>query len=281
VETEVVNADQSDAGGLVLRPLAQFERGDPWRLTTLHDRPDYLLIWITKGQGLAHVSGLRRGIGAHTALLIPPQTLFSLDLLRGAGALVLTLPADLAEALSMPHRPQVLRLRDVQAQAELTHRLEAIQREATSPAPHTDDALRAHGALLSVSLRRFLAAQDQPPRPSGALRLAEAYASLVTCHYASAMGVADYAQMLGVTTPHLSRSCKEASGLTAADILTARELYAARDLIERSDMSLKQIAKTLNFGSAAYFSRFIVKHTGKSPSSLRKSVRKAKRPQPA
>jgi AraC family transcriptional activator of pobA len=46
-------------------------------------------------------------------------------------------------------------------------------------------------------------------------------------------------------------------------------------------MSLKQIAEALNFGSAAYFSRFIVKHTGKSPSSLRKSVRKTKRPQPA
>ena len=259
--------------GIYLRPLAQFERGEAWRLATLHDRPDYLMIWITKGQGLALLSGIRIGIGAHTALLIPPETLFSLDLMRGAGALVLTMPADLAESLTMPHRPQVLRLRDVQTQAEVTHRLEAIHREASATDDFASDAVKAHSALLSVTLRRFLADLPEGTSRSGAHRLSEAFCALVARHYQSPNSMADYAKMLGVTGTHLTRSCKEACGMTAADMLAARSLYAARDLIEQSDLSLKDIAERLSFGSPAYFSRFILKHTGKSPSTLRKSAR--------
>lgn len=259
--------------GIYLRPLAQFERGEAWRLTTLHDRPDYLMIWITKGQGLALLSGIRVGVGAHTALLIPPETLFSLDLMRGAGALVLTMPASLAEELTMPHRPHVLRLRDVQTQAEVTHRLEAIHREATATDDFASDAVQAHVALLSVAMRRFLVEVPEASNRPGAHRLSEAYCSLVALQYHTPQSMADYARTLGVTATHLTRSCKEACGMTAADMLSARSLYAARDMIEQSDLSLKEISKRLSFGSPAYFSRFILKHTGQSPSTLRKAAR--------
>jgi AraC family transcriptional activator of pobA len=279
--SEKTSAAGNDAAAIRLRPLSQFERGEDWRLKTLHDRDDYTMVWITKGQGLGVISGIRRGVGAHTALLIPPKTLFTLELMRGASAMVLNMPASLANALNMPERPEILRLREVQQQGELTHRLEAIQREAQSDAPHAQDALTAHTALLSVALRRLLAAQPPTPRPNGALRLTEAYCALVSDHYDRGIGVNDFARMLGVTTPHLTRCCKEASGRSAIDILNERALYAARDLIERSDTTLKQIAEKLHFGSAAYFSRYISKHTGKSPSALRKSVQQAKPTSPA
>lgn len=267
------SAPPSRSTDLILRPLAQFEGGEDWRLATLHDRPEYLMIWITKGQGLAVLSGKRLGIGAHSALLIPPETLFSLDLLRGAGGLVLSMKATTADSLSMPRFAEVLRLRDVQSQAEMTHRLEAIHREASQSAPHAQDALNAHGALLSVALRRFMAAHDLPLPRSAPQRLADAFCAMVAKHYADGLNLSDYAQMLGVTLPHLTRSCKEACGLTAVDILSARSLYAARQLVEHSSMPLKQIANELGFGSAAYFSRFVQKQTGKSPSALRKASR--------
>lgn len=263
----------SAASPILLRPLAQFERGEEWRLATLHDRPDYLLIWITKGQGLAYLSGLRLGIGAHTALLVPPDTLFALDLMRSAGGLVLSMPGALAEELNMPHRPRILRLRDVQTQAEITHRLEAIQREASGGAQFCEEAIEAHGALLSVYLRRLLGKLPETARPTGAQRLSEAFCSLVSSYYSRGTSLMDYAKMLGVTPTHLTRSCKEACGMTAADIVTARTLYGARDLVETTPHSFKTIAESLGFGSAAYFSRFIHKHTGKSPSTLRKSAR--------
>jgi AraC family transcriptional activator of pobA len=36
---------------------------------------------------------------------------------------------------------------------------------------------------------------------------------------------------------------------------------------------MRDIAATLGFGSAAYFTRFITQHTGETPSRLRKQAR--------
>ena len=63
--------------------LAQFTGGEAWRLSDLHDRKDDLLIWITRGQGRVTVNGVRRGIGAHNAMVLPSGTLMSLELGHG------------------------------------------------------------------------------------------------------------------------------------------------------------------------------------------------------
>ncbi|MFU8778472.1 MAG: AraC family transcriptional regulator, partial [Roseovarius sp.] len=63
-----------------IKTVAQWARGTDWRLTLQHSCPDHALIWITRGQGIAIIDGVRRGIGVHNALAIPAGTLFSLDL---------------------------------------------------------------------------------------------------------------------------------------------------------------------------------------------------------
>jgi AraC family transcriptional activator of pobA len=62
--------------------------------------------------------------------------------------------------------------------------------------------------------------------------------------------------------------------LTAAEILTQRSLYAARDQIETTNRPLQDIGQSLNFSSAAYFSRFVQHHTGQSPSNLRRVAKR-------
>jgi AraC family transcriptional activator of pobA len=80
----------------------------------------------------------------------------------------------------------------------------------------------------------------------------------------------DYARTLGVTPTHLTRTCKTCSGMTASDLLTRRLLHAARDLLETTNHPANRIAATLGFRSAAYFSRFVLHHTGQTPTALRK-----------
>lgn len=57
--------------------------------------------------------------------------------------------------------------------------------------------------------------------------------------------------------------------MTAADLLTGRLLHEARRLLSDTNVPAQDIARHLGFGSAAYFSRFIQKHTGKPPSAHR------------
>ena len=75
-----------------LLTLAQLAASGAWQLDLVHDRPVSLLIWITRGQGLALLDGARRGVGAHNALFVPAGNLMALDLGRQGFGQALILP---------------------------------------------------------------------------------------------------------------------------------------------------------------------------------------------
>lgn len=251
--------------------IAQWAEGGAWRGELPHSCPDHALIWITRGQGLAMIEGVRRGVGVHNALVIPANTLFSLDLGKQGFGLVCLVPAH--GPVLMPDEPQHLRIRDVQAQSELTAILDAMQREQNAAQPFMDEALNAEATRLTVWLRRaMLAHKDEAEKITAAQRLVTAYAALVERDHVTGKSMAEYAQTLGVTPTHLTRTCRDCTGMTAADLLTQRSLHAVRDLLENSDHPFNRVAAMTGFNSAAYFSRFVLHHTGKTPSELRKSA---------
>ena len=248
--------------------LGQYAPGAPWKLSLQHDLPDNLLIWITRGQGRIVLNGVRRGLGAHNAVFLPRGALFSLDL--GPQTLAQCLLWTPGLTGRFPPEAEILRIRDVRAQSELTGLLEAIQRESTQARPGMADAVQAHASLVGVwLLRQAIPGQIDAPQDNAAHRLAHRYAARVVSDYATAQGVGDHAQALGVTPTHLSRVCKALSGLTAAEILTQRKLYEARLRLGQATPPIRQVAASLGFASAAYFTRFMQQHTGLSPSALR------------
>lgn len=260
-------------GDIRIGSIAQMARGAAWRLDQLHSHDHDLLLWITRGQGRMILQGLRSGIGTHNAVFVPAHTLLALDLGKQGFGLALHLPA--RHTLGLPDEPHHLRIRDVQAQAEIAAILDVMQREQSGNRPYSDESMLAHSMLLSVWMRRqILEHADDSLRIPAAHRLVQAYCAMVARDFAGPKLMGDYANDLGVTPTHLTRSCREASGLTAAEILTQRSLYAARDQIETTDRPLQDIGQSLNFSSAAYFSRFVQHHTGKSPSTLRRNARR-------
>ncbi|RXV61642.1 AraC family transcriptional regulator [Roseovarius sp. A46] len=251
--------------------LVQWMHGAEWRLTLQHSCPCHALVWMTRGQGVAVVEGVRRGIGVHNALVLPARTMFSLDPGKTGFGLVCEMPAQ--ATAPMPDRPLHMRIRDVMGQNELTAIFEGMQREQNDARPFSEEVVDAQAALMSVWLRRAMLSQPEEPASGAAERLVRAYAALIERHHASTRSMADHARTLGVTPTHLTRVCRRLSGLSAAELLTERSLHAARDLIEASDRPMAQIAAELGFGSAAYFSRFILHHTGRTPSDLRSAAR--------
>ncbi|MBZ8119475.1 helix-turn-helix domain-containing protein [Roseovarius sp. LXJ103] len=250
--------------------LVQWSRGASWRLDLPHSCGHHALIWVTKGQARATVDGVRRGVGVHNALAVPAGTLFSMDLGTQCFGLVCLIPA--GGAFLMPDRPQHLRIREVKSQSELTSLLEALSREVNHPRDFSDEARNALAQQITIWLRRAMIDHEIPAAPTAAERLVTAYAAMVEQSHATGVPMADYARDLGVTPTHLTRSCKAVSGMTAADMLTGRVLHAARDMLEIGRDPIRFVAAQLGFSSAAYFSRFILHHTKKSPSELRRSA---------
>jgi len=254
-------------------PLAQLTGSQDWRLSLAHDRPAHLLIWITRGQGRLLLNGTRRGVGTHNAIFIPPNTLFSLELGRQGMGQVAIIPD--GTHIRLPTGPRQLRIRDGSAISDLASLFEAAGREASSARELSQDALDAHISLMSVWLRRQIALPENLPVPTNAAaRLCAAFCQRIPQFYATGMTMADHALALNVTPTHLTRACKAATGRTAAELLTERVLYAARTALIETDVAIQDIARHLSFGSAAYFTRFIQQHTGKTPSALRRATRR-------
>lgn len=258
--------------------LAQWAGPARWKAELPHSHDTHSILWITRGQGRCLLDGIRRGVGVHNAVIIPAGTLFSTDLARLGFGLVCAIPP--SEAVPMPDSAQLLRLRDVHAQSELTTILETMQREDKAQRPFSDEAMRAHAVLLGVWLRRTMIEQDpDPARPPAAERLVRAYAALIERDYATGKPMADFARALGVTPTHLTRTCRQCAGMSASQLLTQRILHAARSLLEHSDHPFNRIAAMLGFRSAAYFSRFMLHHTGQTPTQQRREAHGAPMPQ--
>lgn len=249
--------------------LAQFAATGNWRLALAHDAAHAMLIWVTRGQGLALLDGTRRGVGVHNAVFVPARDLFALDLGRQAFGLALIVPESAGTVL--PRQIRHLRIRDSVAQTELTALLDALSREQHNNLPLAQGAMAAYSELIAIWLRRQIFSEEhEDPADTSGRKLIRAYGRLLAEHYASGMNMTGYARLLGVTPTHLSRVCKAETGRTAAHLLNERILHRAHELLIFSDAPIGNIATHLGFGSAAYFTRFIGQHTGKSPTALRR-----------
>ncbi|MEY8841289.1 helix-turn-helix transcriptional regulator [Cribrihabitans sp. XS_ASV171] len=241
-----------------------------WQVELIHDRRDHLLLWITRGQGIALIDGARVGIGAHNALFVPARQVMSFAPGRQCFGQALLVPD--GSDLTLPGRPLHLRVRDGMSQGELTQLFEAMGREQSGDRPLSQSALLAYSDLVGIWLRRHLDEDTIPSRASAARRLSRSFFTHLSRHFADGRPMADHAAALGVTPTHLSRVCKAETGHTAAALVTERVLHAARTLLASTDIPAQDVARHLGFGSPAYFTRFIQQHTGQTPTALRQKA---------
>lgn len=247
--------------------LATLSGKAPWRLGLQHSRDTHLLIWITRGQGRAIVAGQRKGMGINNMLFIPAGTLFSVDPGPQGFGLAMVVPP--GAGIPLPEGNHHLRIRDVHAQQELTALVEAMQREQSGSRDFHAAAARAHATLIAIWLKRALLAAPGPAETSAEARIATAFTDLVAREFHSGQSTATYAEKLGITPSHLARCLNTTAGMSAAAVLTECSLHAARSLLCDTDHPVGRISEYLGFGSAAYFTRFMQQHTGKTPSGLR------------
>ena len=83
-----------------------------------------------------------------------------------------------------------------------------------------------------------------------------------------------YASKLCITPHYLSEICKKVSGEPASYWIDRFTIYEVIRLLRKKELPLAEIAETLNFSSLSYFSRYVQKRIGVSPSSYRNNFLK-------
>lgn len=86
------------------------------------------------------------------------------------------------------------------------------------------------------------------------------------------LSIAQYAKRLSVSSNHLNKAVKSATGNTASALFNKIKLLEARYLLMLSENTIGEIAIQLGFEDTSYFSRFFKKHLGASPSEYRRTV---------
>jgi|TARA_R110001592_G_scaffold59814_4_gene181691 AraC-like DNA-binding protein len=81
-----------------------------------------------------------------------------------------------------------------------------------------------------------------------------------------------YANILCVTSGHLSKVLKKISGKTASKLIDEVVIIEARILLGNSSLTIAQIADQLQFSDQSFFGKYFKKNTGISPTAYRKSL---------
>ncbi len=222
-------------------PLARLMSGGAWRLSLHHARDHHLLIWLTKGQGLATLRGLRQGLTVHNALFVPAGTLFAIDPGPQGFGMAVAIPPGCD--IPLPGAPRHLRIRDAHKQGELFQLFEAMGREQSRAQSGRDGAAveyhalaaRAHATLISIWLKRMALDLPADPAPTPDQTLSARFSDLVARDFRSGQPAPAYARALEVAPDRLTAAVQSASGLTPTEMLSQTALHAARSMIEDGD----------------------------------------------
>ena len=235
---------------------------------------------VTGGGGSTRIDGQDHALAPGSALLLPPSTIHEFRFIVGTEGYV----ASVAE-------PALRRLFDAEPEGR-----SLLSKPALLPAAPGSPAVGALRGLMDLAMAEFAA--NRPARDfalaayadlivtwfarelRGAGRAAEAgldprarlvrrFVERVEQRFLAHDPLTDYARHLGVSVPHLSRSCRELLGLSAARVVQDRLMIEARRDLVYTASSVAQISFRLGFTDPAYFSRFFSKRAGVSPSDYR------------
>lgn len=78
-----------------------------------------------------------------------------------------------------------------------------------------------------------------------------------------------YANTLGVTTDHLSKTVRQVTEKTAKKFIEQAIVLEAKILLHNNYLTILDISEELHFGNSSFFSTFFKRHTSLSPSDYR------------
>ncbi|HZY41984.1 MAG TPA: substrate-binding domain-containing protein [Anaerolineae bacterium] len=136
---------------------------------------------------------------------------------------------------------------------------------------HARVTLQSKGVLseaetIAALNRALFGGEGLPPHTSALVKRALAY---LHQNYARPLARWEIAEAIGVSEDYLSRVFSRELGLSPWDYLNRYRVNRARELLARTDASIRSVAHQVGFRDQAYFSRVFRKLSGKSPNAFR------------
>ena len=246
-----------------------------WEIAPHRHRRLHQIVHLSAGSGWVTVDGDTSALIPPLIVNLPPQVVHSFRMNDGALGDVLSLPLPFWSESLLGGPDVAARLGRgflCPAPAGFGQRMERVRRELRNPAPHR--RLRLQAALAEVVLD--VLAADRPQDGGAAPRSADArlaaFRAMVEEAPSMRLGVAEMARRLGVSERHLSRLCREGTGMAPQGVIHAAVLREACRILAYTRLQVAEVGLRLGFDDPAYFSRFFQQRTGVSPRAYRARI---------
>ncbi len=173
-----------------------------------------------------------------------------------------------------PYASPVTTCDDARLQKHLTEIIVKIQEEYLSGNADKVELIQPYLTIFLLTAKR-MHVPDGTKGKTTPLRSENSYKfkKLVEKNFRANKSVAEYAEMLNITSGHLNDTIQKDIGQTASDIIHDRIILEAKRLLYHSPMSVKEIAYDLQYDDPSYFARFFKAHTEMTPEQFRKHIR--------
>ena len=244
--------------GLHIRQLALHRHLPETTAVAPHAHPYSQFLLYLSGCGVQRIGGRDYGVGAGTAIFLPPRVAHAFRREGNARPICLVLDVELGHAPSRSARVAPL---PVAALHEIRHQLALIARkeERQTRVPLTSSAhiLELLDTLLSELLYQRRHRVESP--------IVRKLHGLLAQPGATAASLRQIARQAGYQHDYLNRRLKQEAGLTLGQMRSRRLLALAQQLLPQAK-SIAETASAVGFNDPNYFTRWFHKHTGLPPS---------------
>jgi len=227
------------------------------------------IMWLSKGHARVIINGMTKGVGPNTFIFVPANTPHVFEVgLHTYGSFI---AVDPKSDVDLPPQAFIFTVLNILQQAEITKYVDSIQGEAFSDAPGRFMAVEAYVSLLFLHILRLTGDKIENRKETASQRLMRKFSRVLESQFRSSHSLSDYADVLGVTTTHLSRVSRQLNNKSAGQMIQDRVLSEATHLLLHSNNKVQDISKQLGFSSPAYFTRLFNSKMHQTPKDYRKS----------
>jgi len=143
----------------------------------------------------------------------------------------------------------------------------ALQEQAN---PHRREVVRHLTLAFCYGAGFYFHPLPDVPIKTNRETLLQHFLDLVQRHYKEERGLEFYADILCITSKHLSRVIKETSGTSPNDWIDSYVILEAKALLNSTGMTVQQVSDSLDFSSQSFFGKYFKRKVGISPSDYRR-----------
>ena len=234
----------------------------------------FQILYISAGSGDALLDGERLTLTPPAIVTVPPAIGHGFRFSRDIDGYVFTMLAShlrlAGEAGRFATEPCVTPLDPGDPDgAFVASSLERLAAEWVGRRSGRTDLMEAYlVSVLTLAARRW-SRDNLVEGTREAARRMEHLNGLIQQHFRGQKPANFYAQELGISPTHLNRIVKAATGLAAHAYIGRKLIDEAKRELVFTEMPAQEIGLRLGFADPAYFSRYFLRETGKTPRAWR------------